>query len=191
MPDSGTRVQIAVVVAVLAVVVIAGFWYGGRSPETLPVEMAIPIADPEVVDVPEVGSVTVHVAGAVLRPGLVSVPAPARVADVVVAAGGADPSADLGAMNLAAGVADGDRIHVPEKGDPEVPSGEDEGGGVDLNRATVAELQSLPGIGPVIAARIVAHRDDNGPFASVEDLLDVPGIGETRLAELRSTVRIR
>lgn len=195
MPDSGTRIQIAVVVAVMVLAVIGGVWYGGRAPDAVPVDVVAPIGEADVSDVfeaPGLESVTVHVAGAVLRPGLVSVPTPARIADAIAAAGGAAALADLGAMNLAAVVADGDRIHVPEKGDPPVPSGEESASGeVDLNRATVAELQALPGVGPVIAARIVAHRTDNGPFAAVEDLLDVPGIGEARLAELRPAVRIR
>ena len=195
MPDSGTRIQIAVVVAVMVLAVIGGVWYGGRAPDAVPVDVVAPIGEADVSDVseaPGLESVTVHVAGAVLRPGLVSVPTPARIADAIAAAGGAAALADLGAMNLAAMVADGDRIHVPEKGDSPVPSGEETvSGEVDLNRATVVELQALPGIGPVIAARIVAHRTDYGPFAAVEDLLDVPGIGETRLAELRPAVRIR
>jgi competence protein ComEA len=195
VPDSGTRIQIAVVVAVMVLAVIGGVWYGGRTPDAVPVDVIVPIGEADVSEVseaPGLESVTVHVAGAVLRPGLVSVPTPARIADAIAAAGGAAALADLGAMNLAAVVADGDRIHVPEKGDPLVSSDEETASGeVDLNRATVAELQALPGIGPVIAARIVAHRTDNGPFAAVEDLLDVPGIGETRLAELRPAVRIR
>ena len=195
MPDSGTRGQIAVVVAVMVLAVIGGVWYGGRAPDAVPVDVIVPIGEEDVPDVseaPGLESVTVHVAGAVLRPGLVSVPTPARIADAIAAAGGATAAADLGAMNLAAVVADGDRIHVPEKGDSPVSSDEETASGeVDLNRATVVELQALPGIGPVIAARIVAHRTDNGPFAAVEDLLDVPGIGETRLAELRPVVGIR
>jgi competence protein ComEA len=195
VPDSGTRIQIAVVVAVMVLAVIGGVWYGGRDPDAVPVDLIAPVGEAEVSDVseaPGLESVTVHVAGAVLRPGLVSVATPARIADAIAAAGGAAASADLGAMNLAAVVADGDRIHVPEKGDSPVPPGEETASGeVDLNRATVVELQALPGIGPVIAARIVAHRTDNGPFAAIEDLLDVPGIGESRLAELRAAVRIR
>jgi competence protein ComEA len=195
VPDSGTRIQIAVVVAVMVLAVIGGVWYGGRDPDAVPVDLIAPVGEAEVSDVseaPGLESVTVHVAGAVLRPGLVSVATPARIADAIAAAGGAAALADLGAMNLAAVVADGDRIHVPEKGDSPVPPGEETASGeVDLNRATVVELQALPGIGPVIAARIVAHRTDNGPFAAIEDLLDVPGIGESRLAELRAAVRIR
>jgi competence protein ComEA len=179
----------------MVLAVIGGVWYGGRAPDAVPVDAIVPIGEADVSEVseaPGLESVTVHVAGAVLRPGLVSVPTPARIADAIAAAGGAAAAADLGAMNLAAVVADGDRIHVPEKGDSPVSSGEETSSGeVDLNRATVVELQALPGVGPVIAARIVAHRTDNGPFAAVEDLLDVPGIGETRLAELRPAVRIR
>ena len=176
--------------AAVAIAVVGGVWYGARAPEPVPVEVEDPVASDEA-EPPELGMVTVHVAGAVRRPGLVAVSVPARVADVVAAAGGAETFADLGAMNLAAPVGDGDRVEVPVLGAAPGPSELGAGeGGVDLNRANANELQALPGVGPVIAARIVAHRDENGPFDTIEDLLDVPGIGESKLAELRTAVRI-
>lgn len=183
----------------VAIAVVGGVWYGARAPEPVPIEVGDPIGSIESIEsiesdqaeAPGPGTVTVHVAGAVRRPGLVAVSVPARVADVVAAAGGAETFADLGAMNLAAPVGDGDRVEVPVLGAAPGPSEPDVGeGGVDLNRATADELQTLPGVGPVIAARIVAHREENGPFTTIEDLLDVPGIGETKLAELRAAVRI-
>lgn len=139
-------------------------------------------------------TVTVHVAGAVVAPGVLELPASARVVDAVEAAGGATVLADLGALNLARTLNDGERIEVPLRG----PIGEgsssegvggafDAQGRLDLNRATAAELETLPGIGPVLAQRIVEHREANGPFASTGALRDVPGIGERsfqRLAEL-------
>ncbi|MEA2058003.1 MAG: helix-hairpin-helix domain-containing protein [Actinomycetota bacterium] len=182
--------------AAVAIAVVGGVWYGARAPEPVPIEVGDPTGSIasiglEAAEAPEPGIVTVHVAGAVRRPGLVSVSVPARVADVVAAAGGAEAFADLGAMNLAAPVGDGDRVEVPVLGAAPGSSEPDVGeGGVDLNRATANELQALPGVGPVIAARIAAHREENGPFATIEDLLDVPGIGETKLAELRAAVRI-
>ena len=99
MPDSGTRIQIAVVVAVMVLAVIGGVWYGGRAPDAVPVDVVAPIGAADVSDVseaPGLESVTVHVAGAVLRPGLVSVPTPARIADAIAAAGGAAAGAPLG-----------------------------------------------------------------------------------------------
>jgi competence protein ComEA len=115
-------------------------------------------------------------------------PADSRVADAVAAAGGALGSADLQLLNLAAPVADGEQVIVPRSGGtgstPTARPAADEGE-VNLNQADVTELEELPGVGPVLAERIVAHREANGPFGSIEDLLDVPGIGEGRLATLR------
>jgi competence protein ComEA len=140
-------------------------------------------------------TVLVHVSGAVVSPGIVELESGARVADAVAAAGGATRSANLSAINLASAVGDGDQIVVPGIGDAVAvdPSGETAGGTpgrVMLNSATVAQLMGLPGIGPVLAERIVRHREQNGPFAEVEDLLDVTGIGEAKLLELRELVDI-
>ncbi len=140
----------------------------------------------------ETGTITVHVGGWVALPGLVDLAADARVAEAIAAAGGALPGALMEAINLAEPARDGMQIIVPG---PETTSGGGESGGlpsndrrVHLNQATAAELDDLPGIGPVIAERIVAHRTENGPFTAVEDLLDVPGIGESKLASLRDLV---
>jgi competence protein ComEA len=136
--------------------------------------------------------VVVSVVGLVARPGLVSVPAGARVADAITAAGGLLPEADPASVNLAAVLTDGQQISIGVPGvdgaasPPEV-AGE---GLVDLNTATVAELDGLPGIGPVLADRIVAHRDEQGPFRSVEELEDVPGIGPAVFAELSGRVTV-
>ncbi len=125
------------------------------------------------------------------RPGLVALPADSRVADALAAAGGALRSADLELLNLAAPVSDGQQVIVPRAGRPAPQPaaggglGALDGTPIDLNQADVAQLEELPGVGPVLAERIVAHRDANGPFGSLEDLLDVPGIGEGRLATLR------
>lgn len=135
--------------------------------------------------------IQVHVAGAVARPGVYPLPAHALVADAIAAAGGALPQADPDALNLAAPVEAGLRIFVPGRGTPAPtsPAGS-ASGGIDLNSATAADLDSLPGIGPSIAAAILRYRDENGPFQSVEELLEVPGIGPTRFEQLRSLVRV-
>lgn len=152
----------------------------------------------------------VHAAGAVNRAGLVRVPGPARVVDVVEAAGGLAADADRDALNLAAPVADGQRVFVPRRGqatpavadidpdpDPNVVSGGPAAGAgeadgnavVNLNTATAAELETLPGVGPATAARIVEYRSGHGPFRSAEQLLEVPGIGPAKLAAIRPRVR--
>lgn len=132
-------------------------------------------------------TITVHASGAVSAPGLVSLPSGSRVADAVVAAGGALPGADLAALNLAAPLVDGQQLVVPY----EVPvdgTAVAADGRVRINTADATALEGLPGVGPVLAQRIVAHRTAHGPFATVEDLLDVPGIGESKLAALRESV---
>jgi competence protein ComEA len=127
------------------------------------------------------------VSGAVNRPGLVTLPASSRVADAIAGAGGAKPGADLAGLNLASSVDDGDQIVVPLVGAEPLP-GQPADRGIDINRATATELEDLPGVGPVLAARIVAYRDLHGPFAAVEDLLDVGGIGEAKLAAMRDSI---
>lgn len=145
--------------------------------------------------------VVVDVAGAVARPGLVHLRSGARVAEAVAAAGGATAEADLPALNQARVVTDGEQVRVPRVGEPPppppAPAGPGRaagpgaaGGPVDLNRATPAELDALPGVGPATAAAIITWRDENGGFRRVEDLLEVPGIGPARLERLRPHVRV-
>ena len=153
---------------------------------------------PTVGEASEASAVVVaSVVGLVARPGLVTLPAGARVADAVEAAGGLLPGADPASVNLAAPVPDGAQIAV---GVPGAPAGPDGGGTaagpgagaapVDLNAATAAELDALPGIGPVLAQRIVDHRGRHGPFRTVDQLDDVPGIGPAIAAELADLVRV-
>jgi competence protein ComEA len=150
----------------------------------------------------------VYVVGQVRRPGVVALATDARVEDAIQAAGGATGRADLTEMNLARKIVDGERILVPKPGqavpavDP-VPAAVDDGAAasgagpaaapgapVDLNTATATELDALPGVGPVLAGRIVAWRQANGGFKQVDDLGEVQGIGDATLAKLRPMVRI-
>ncbi|MCR1981307.1 ComEA family DNA-binding protein [Cellulosimicrobium cellulans] len=148
------------------------------------------------------GGVVVHVVGQVAAPGLVTVATDARVADALDAAGGATSDADLAALNLARAVTDGEQIHVPRPGEavaappPAAPGAASAGTGgaggavVDLNVADAAALDTLPGIGPVLAERIVAWRDENGPFTAVDELGEVSGIGPAVLEDVRDLVRV-
>jgi competence protein ComEA len=139
--------------------------------------------------------VYVHVAGSVRAPGLYGLPVGARVADAIAAAGGARAKADLGAINLAQVVTDGLKIDVPRKG-AEVamtdgPSpGSSPGAMVSLNSADQAALEVIPGIGPVKAAAIVQYRTDNGAFSSLDELLEVSGIGPATLESIRPYVSL-
>lgn len=176
MSDPSSRLSLVAVIGAIVVAVGGGIYFG-RGPEaSLPQPSAIAESVEE--------TVVVHVSGAVRHPGLVSLPIPARIADAVEAAGGASDEADIGSLNLAGPLRDGEQIVVPAYGDSAIPND----GGVDLNRATANQLAELHGIGPVLADRIVAHREEHGPFETIEDLLDVPGIGEAKLALLRPGV---
>jgi competence protein ComEA len=149
--------------------------------------------------------VVVHVAGAVVSPGVRRLPPGSRVTDALDAAGGALPGADLPRINLAAPLVDGQQVYVPKPGE-ELPvaagaglpagvgaagtGGSVHGGPVDLNTANAEQLDTLPGVGPATAAAIIAHREQHGPFTSVDQLLDVRGIGEAKLEQLRDLVSV-
>lgn len=140
----------------------------------------------------ETGPVLVHVAGAVVDPGVHELSAGDRVVTALAAAGGPLDDAHLDALNLAAPVADGQWIYVPVVGvdPPPPPTGgaptlEVDVEPVDVNRAPPTELERLPGIGPALAAAIVADREQHGPFGSVDELIRVRGIGPAKLDALR------
>jgi competence protein ComEA len=139
----------------------------------------------------------VHVVGEVHRPGLYRLRDGSRVADALERAGGAKPKAALALVNLAAPVADGQQVVVPRRGDALPTAGAAPGSGttpglptqkVRLNSATLEELDTLPGVGPVTAQKILDYRTEHGAFQTVEELDAVPGIGPTRLAELKPLV---
>ncbi len=142
---------------------------------------------------PPTAQVVVDVVGAVAAPGVVRLAEGSRVVDAIAAAGSATADAQLGALNLARLLVDGEQVVVPAAGDPAAVAGPSAAAGgderVDLNAADAAALDALPGIGPVLAGRIVAHREDR-PYASVDELADVPGIGPTLLERLRDLVRV-
>ena len=169
--------------------VLAGLfvWRDHPAPQPVP---ALPVvaSTPAPSDEPAAADLVVSVVGAIARPGLVTVPPGSRVADVLAAGGGALPGTDLTALNLAQKVSDGDQIVVgaPARSVSNDAAAED--GVVSLNDATEAELDALPGVGPVTAASIVAWRDANGPFTSVDQLSEVDGIGPSRLEKLRDLV---
>jgi competence protein ComEA len=189
-----------VVVAVLCAVAVAAFVVWSRASSGSP-----PPTSPDVtaVSAPGVSSTTsaprvlVHVVGAVRTPGVVELDTAARVRDALAAAGGPADDADVEQLNLAAPVGDGQRLVVPRVGEPApvTPAGVDEAAGtppgpLDLNLATITDLETLPGIGPTLAEAIVRHREKHGRFRSVEDLKQVRGIGEGRFADIRDLVRV-
>jgi competence protein ComEA len=155
-------------------------------------------AQPSVGEVAQTSAtVVVSVVGSVVRPGLVTLPTGSRVAAAIEAAGGLVPEADPASVNLAAVVTDGEQVVVGAPGaaaaggaDPEpAASSAAPAGRLNLNTASASELDALPGVGPVLAQRIVDHRKQ-GPFTSVDQLDDVPGIGPARAAELAELVAV-
>lgn len=140
--------------------------------------------------------VVVDVVGAVRRPGLYRLEQGSRIADAVARAGGATGKADLALVNLAAPLADGEQVVVPKRGAPGAAGGGGAGAGgtgvptgpVHLSTATLDQLDSLPGIGPVTAQKILDYRAKHGAFSSVDELDAVPGIGPSRMDQLRDLV---
>jgi competence protein ComEA len=142
--------------------------------------------------------VVVQAAGAVVHPGLYRLAPGARVDDLVQAAGGLAPDADPDRVNLAAPLADGEKIYIPRVGEP-VPEDSPAGGAsssakraqpIDLNTASIVQLDALPGIGPATAQAIVDYRAQHGRYRSVDDLLNVRGIGPAKLDQIRTLVRV-
>ncbi len=144
------------------------------------------------------GPIVIHVAGLVARPGVVELPSGSRVVDAIEAAGGATPDADLTPINLARVLTDGEQVLVTADPPPAAPPAPSAGGPatptteapVNLNTATAAELEALPGIGPALAGRILDWREQNGRFTSIDELREVSGIGEQRFAQLEPMVTL-
>jgi competence protein ComEA len=136
--------------------------------------------------------VVVDVVGAVHRPGLYRLVQGSRIADAVARAGGATAKADLAQVNLAAPLADGEQVVVPRRGAPATAAGGaapgNPAGPVQLSTATLEQLDTLPGVGPATAQKILDYREKHGAFSSVDELDAVPGIGPKRLEQLRELV---
>ncbi|TCB96648.1 ComEA family DNA-binding protein [Micromonospora zingiberis] len=204
--DPGRRgVRALAVVAVLVVLGAAGWTWRSR-PQVEPVAAVTgaPTPDPsgatgdDPADAPT-GELVVAVAGKVRRPGLVRLPAGARVADAIEAAGGALPGVDVALLNLARKVTDGELVLVGMAaaasgavpgGGPAAGADPGAGGRVNLNTASQSQLETLPGVGPVLARRIIEHRDERGGFRSVSDLRQVNGIGDARYEQLKDLVTV-
>jgi competence protein ComEA len=183
------------IIAGLAVLVVSGFLlsrHHGASASAGSVSGASPPASttlPGPAPATNPGDIVVDVGGRVRHPGLVTLPSGSRVADAIAAAGGALHPADLARINLAAKVTDGQLLLI---GVPGASVGDGAGGAaagpVDLNSATVDQLDALPGVGPVLAQRIVDWRQAHGGFRTVDDLQQVPGIGPSKFDSLKSLV---
>ncbi|HEV7623100.1 MAG TPA: ComEA family DNA-binding protein [Amnibacterium sp.] len=178
----GGAVALGVIALVVAVALSATTASGGTVRVAVQPVRSSPVPTPS--------ALLVQVSGAVRRPGLVAVPDGSRAVDAIAAAGGPTAAADESGVNLAARVVDGQQLVVPARraAPPAGPAASTAGGPVSLSAASADQLQTLPRIGPAMAARIIAWRGAHGPFHSVNDLLQVGGIGPKTLAGLQGLV---
>jgi len=203
------RRRLAVLAAsgvLIGIVLALGFTLSG-SPDTPELPPALPAAlpaasvsearNPSSANTPGDDAIVISVVGRVATPGLVTLPDGARVADALEAAGDPVPGADLGSLNLARRLSDGEQLYVgvPTPPGAELPaaphSGQPGAAPVDLNSASSAALDTLPGVGPVTAQRILDWRTQHGRFASVEQLREIEGIGPSRFDKLKDLVVAR
>ncbi|MGB4592761.1 MAG: helix-hairpin-helix domain-containing protein [Coriobacteriia bacterium] len=210
------QAALAVCVVCGAAVVLAAwrFWPQSRAEELAPIpgDVGASIETSATTDGPGAAGgssdalVVVHVVGAVMRPGVYTLAVGSRVADAVAAAGGSTGNAAPNAVNLARVLADGEQVYLPTAdeasataaaggagvlaGGIAVAGGATAAGKVDINRATAAELDALPGVGPATAQKIVDDRAANGPFKTIEDLMRVSGIGEKKFDALKDLVTV-
>jgi competence protein ComEA len=191
--DLGSRGVRALAALAVLVALVAGFIAWRARPAVEPLAPGPLPTAPVSASAP---TVVVAISGRVRRPGLVRLVAGSRVADAIDAAGGVLPDTDLSGVNLARKVADGELIviGIPPPSGAGPATGPGGGGGpvglVNLNTATLEQLQTLPGVGPVLAQRIVEYREQNGGFGSVADLRKVSGIGDARYNELKARVTV-
>lgn len=208
-----------IIVFIIAVVVAIGMIYfiysKNQVDDNINLENDILVAENSTKDNSKVTSsddeVIVHVTGSVKSPGVVKLKEGSRIEDAIEAAGGLTENADISKVNLAFVVEDGTKIRIPSSQDEDIGDGDviDSGSGenivveenttssgkssqiVNINRATVTELETLPGIGASLAGRIVEYRSQNGKFASVEDIKNVSGIGESKFNSIRDFISIK
>jgi competence protein ComEA len=182
-----TPIQKRALLAMSAIVVVVSIFIVLRGNTE---EVTAPAVIVEQVQAPQI---FVDVTGAVNTPGVYTLTASSRVIDAIKAAGGSAPGADLSTINLARVLADGEQIYV----DAAVTNSKGvrvstpkRSGPININRATVSDFDSLDGIGPVIASRIVEYRKTHGPFITIEDLQKVSGIGVAKFAQIKSKIRV-
>jgi competence protein ComEA len=173
--------------AILAVIV----FLESPRPQDIILATPIPLPSPESTSTPS--PMRVYVSGAVRQPDVYLLAPGSIVKDALLAAGGSTEDADLDRINLASAVADGQHVYVPHLGEEDPPVRLLEGipsepGKVNINLADAAALESLPGIGPSLAQRIVEYRQANGPFAQIQDIMEVSGIGPATFEKLRDLI---
>lgn len=191
------REQIFLAVIVVILIGSSGilFWKKDQPAAVTPLPPVLPAAATKENAKPK--EVMVYISGAVRQPGVVKLNAEARVIDALNMLGGPLPTADLNAVNLAALLIDGQQIHVPNQGEAGSIAvayanhgGQSIGGKVNINTADISALDSLPGIGPAMAQKIIDHRKNNGPFRTPEDIKNVSGIGESKYQTIKDKITL-
>jgi len=192
-----TALALALALVVAAGLAVHHYWTGRPRTVRVPAPVAAPARIRTTAPAP-VQKLTVDIAGKVARPGLRRLPKGSRVADALAAAGGPLPGVNTTALNLARLLTDGEQILVGPAppavapgagpGDPAALPGSALTGPLDLNAATAAQLDALPGVGPVLAQHIIDYRTQHGPFTSLQQLRQVPGIGDRKFGALKSLV---
>ncbi len=199
MPETPSRMHVALVLLVVAAMAFVGhraMTDAGGAPPAAAAPISLDDRASRTADRDGGARVTVHVAGAVRRPGLYRLRTGARIDDAIRRAGGPSRRADLAALNLAAEAEDGRQVLVPERARPGATTATAAGttaapdAPVNLNTATLEQLDTLDGVGPATAEKILEHREASGGFGSVDELDQIPGIGEKRLASLREQVTL-
>lgn len=190
-------VILATVLGLIASGVIG--YFAPHPPPSTPIVVSTPVPTPTSLPTPTPAPIRVHVAGAVRQPAVYELPPGSIVQDAVNIAGGPAADADLDRVNLAVELRDQQQVYVPRQGETHLPppvSGGGPGGGgtagglININTATTAELETLPHIGPVMAQRIVDCREANGPFETIEDIQNVPGIGPVTFEEIKDLITV-
>ena len=193
--------QLVLTAAIAVVAILVGVWLFAPPPSRIEDGLnhaasasSNHMEDEARIDFSDDAMLAIHVAGEVMSSGVHQLPAGSRVIDAINAAAGPTSSAELDALNLAAFVADGDRIYVPSEdevgGDSLLAVGQGVETSININRASAAELEALPGVGPATADQIVRDRNANGPFSSVDDLTRVSGIGPATVEKLRDLASV-
>jgi competence protein ComEA len=199
MKDGLDRYKVAVIAVLGALIALGGaaLWFFRPRPGPIIISTPAPTHTPQPSGTP--APLRIYVTGAVQRPDVYLLPPESIVKDALAAAGGATEEADLERVNLAVQLVDQQQVHVPRQGEEApldvVPGGDRTtlfpGDKIDLNTASVAELDVLPGVGPKIAQRIVDYREANGDFVAIEDVMNVSGIGPATFEELKDQITVR
>jgi competence protein ComEA len=202
MGQEGTRYRGYIALCAVFFLIVGGAigYFSPHPRPSLPIVVSTPLPTPMPLPTPTPAPIRVYVSGAVRRPAVYELPPGSIVEDAIEAAGGTASDADLDCINLALEVQDQQQVYVPRRGEASPPapgaSGGSSGGGaagtkVNVNTATAADLETLPNIGPTMAQRIVDYRQANGPFETVEDIQNVPGIGAAKFAALKDLITVR